>query len=138
MTLVVVTTPEPVPGEREVTVQLFELGLLRLHLRRPNANIADIRTWLQGDPAEYHRRIRLHQTWDLALEFGLEGLHAGAKMQDAAGLAKAINILEQVPGLQLSLALHDPSRIPLLGPPYHEALLSPVFESLSKQGYQPN
>lgn len=138
MTLVVITSPERLPGEGDLVVRLFESGLLRLHLRKPGWNIGEMRNWLQQVPREYHGRIRLHQAWELALDFGVGGLHAGEKLQGKAGLDQATILLEQLPQLQLSLALHDPAQIPLLGPPYQDALLSPVFESLSKQGYQPS
>lgn len=126
--LLVITWPDFFPGEAEILIRLFQAGLSRLHLRKPAASQAELRALLTSLPAIYHPRIVLHDHFNLAAEPAfadhLGGLHLNrrnpAVLQGyAGGVSRSCHSLEEVAEKKA----------------FDYVFLSPIFPSLSKQGY---
>jgi thiamine-phosphate pyrophosphorylase len=124
MKLIVFTRPECFAGEAEAIDLLFRQGIDALHLRKPGATEAAVTHLLEEIPAEWHRRIMLHD-FDLRDHFALKGLN--------------LNHRRPVPPAGyhgcLSAACHSLEDVAMQKPKVDYLFLSPIFDSISKQGY---
>ena len=108
--------------------QLLEQGLETLHVRKPGYSLAEMRQWLSQIPALHHPRLMLHQHHELAQEFRVKGLH----FPEAVRATAATTPKE---GLLFSTSFHQLQELPKPHPLFDYAFLSPVFDSISKEGY---
>ena len=148
MKLAVITLPDFFEGETEIVNELFRAGLERLHLRKPGAGRESLEEWIGRIKEEYRPRIILHDHFDLVLQYGLGGVHLNSRNPlapqwltrsgageagctgDSAGsgqaggrrfsLSRSCHSLEEI---RDNLAVCD------------YLFLSPIFDSISKQGY---
>jgi thiamine-phosphate pyrophosphorylase len=124
MQLIVFTRPECFAGEAEAIDMLFRQGVDVLHLRKPGAAEAAVTHLLEEIPAEWHQRIMLHD-FDVRDRFALKGLH--------------LNHRRPVPPVDyhgcLSAACHSLEEAAMQKPKVDYLFLSPIFDSISKQGY---
>ena len=58
--LIAITTPTCFPGEGKIITSLFEAGLVRLHLRKPDAGKETIATLIHQIPDQFYSRIVIH------------------------------------------------------------------------------
>lgn len=134
MQLAVVTDAEWLPGEAAIINRLFGAGMRCLHLRKPGAAEKDIRQLLQAIDSRYYPRIALHQWHAMAGEYGITRLHY-TEAQRSVTDEKALQQLKQN-GFTLSTAVHSVQDYAALPGCFAYALLSPVFNSISKPGYR--
>lgn len=129
MKLLLITSPLPIRNEHELLVQFFELGLETLHVRKPDLTLRQLKEWLEELPEQFHTRLMLHSHHELHQELQIKGLHfpAGVRLN-----AKAI---EKSP-LHFSTSFHQVKEILNPDPVFDYAFLSPIFDSISKIGYQ--
>ncbi len=124
MKLIVFTRPECFPGEAEAIDLLFRQGVEVLHLRKPGASEAEVVQLLKEIPAKWHSQIMLHD-FDLRDRFSLKGLH--------------LNHRRPLPPVDyhgcLSVACHSLEEVVQQKPKVDYLFLSPIFDSISKQGY---
>ena len=73
--LIAITTPTCFPGEGKIITSLFEAGLVRLHLRKPDAGKETIATLIHQIPDQFYSRIVIHDHFSLASEYALGGVH---------------------------------------------------------------
>ena len=124
MKLIVITTPHFFPGEGEILTALFEAGMERLHLRKPECEEAALRALLDSLPAVYHPRIVLHEHFELANRYSIGGIHLNRRNPVApAGFKGSISR-----SCHSITELKEHSERDYL-------FLSPIFESISKIGY---
>jgi thiamine-phosphate pyrophosphorylase len=125
MRLIVITAPDFFAGEAEAIDLLFRHGLDTLHLRKPAAAAADVVQLLVEIPQQWHTRIMLHDL-DLTDRFHLMGLHLnGRRPVPPCGYTG-----------RLSAACHSLKELADRKPSVDYAFLSPIYDSISKQGYQ--
>lgn len=122
-------TPEGfLPHEGDLIATLLEHGLDRLHLRKPGASRHEVEELLRSIPHRCYNRIVLHDHFELAVAYRLAGVHLNRRnpMPPAA-----------VPGYTPALS-HSCHTLDELGQDegYAYQFLSPLFDSLSKQGYR--
>ncbi|MBO9611930.1 MAG: thiamine phosphate synthase [Dyadobacter sp.] len=132
--LIVITHPKMLPGEAGMINQLFTHGLMRLHVRKPEASEAQFRALLEGIHPQFRGRIALHQYHALAKDFGITGLH----FTESNRLAQSEETFEELKnnGFIISTSLHDPADLETLSHGVAYAFLGPVFDSISKEGYR--
>lgn len=99
---VVITRPDFWQGEAEAITLLFEAGLQRLHLRKPDAHAKDIESLLAAIPTCYHARIVV------------------GKMTTATTCS--CHSIAELAQKKTNSA-------------YEYLTLSPIYDSISKQGY---
>ncbi len=109
--------------ESEIVTRLFDIGLETLHLRKPFHSKADLISYLNKIPSAYHSRIVVHQHYELSTLFGLKGNHLKSSFQ---GL---------IPSKLVSRSFHSYQEINDWKSPLEYGFLSPIFNSLSKEGY---
>jgi thiamine-phosphate pyrophosphorylase len=132
--LLVITAPTALPDEVRLLTELFVAGLVRLHLRKPGWPAAQIETLLQALPAQYRTRLVLHGHPTLVRRYGLGGLHLTASQRAAARRRPRL-----LPGQTLSTSFHSLAEISRARRRrYDYVFLSPIFDSISKEGYAGN
>lgn len=139
MKLVVISPEAYEPREHAVLAALFAAGLERYHVRKPQWTDHELRNYIRVVPAQWRARLVLHQHHDLAVELGCGGVH----FKDSEGRARPLSEPQFSggpagrPSLFTSRSCHD---LAALGTAFGDCdalLFSPVFPSISKQGYRP-
>ena len=126
MKLIIITSPDFLPGEARILTELFKAGLDLLHLRKPEAEIYEVESLLQEIPMEYRSRIVIHDFFLLKEKYSLGGIHLNSRHPEAP---------ENYHGL-LSRACHSLEEVETTTPRFDYVLMSPVYDSISKQGYR--
>lgn len=135
--LIVLTSERAIENEAELINTLFSEGLERLHLRKPEFSIDGYRALLDQINARYYERIMLHEHHELLQEYPLRGIHlqeqARLNLDDA--LKVTLKVYENK-GLKMSSSFHSKEDIVKCKGYFEYVLLSPVFSSISKSGYE--
>lgn len=129
MKRIMITTPEIRADEPRRIRLALEQGWDGVHLRHPDATITDIRKIIEAVPQRFHGRLHLHGHFALVNEFNLGGLHLNSRCPEApenysGPLSRTCHSVDEV------IAADRTGR-------YSYLTLSPIFPSLSKQGYGP-
>lgn len=135
--LVVLTSEQEIHHEAMLLNQLFKAGLKVLHLRKPRFDIAAYRNLLNKINPEYYTQIMIHEHHNLCAEFGLKGIHIQeqARLNLGCELQNYINDFKEY-GHLVSSSFHEPEVLESCNATFDYHLLSPVFSSISKQGYK--
>lgn len=135
--LIVITLPTFIPHEADAIVALFEQrGIDYLHLRKPGATEAEVEALLKEIPVEYYPRITMHDFHALAQKFGVGGIHLTGRNPEApAGwqgrLSTSCHSIEE-----LEQKKRDGIKVGEEQRRFDYLSLSPIFDSISKQGYR--
>jgi thiamine-phosphate pyrophosphorylase len=112
---------------------LFEAGLSCLHLRSLTFDRQQFSDYISGIPAVFHSRIVIHTHYELIHTFDLKGIHFTEKTK-----ANRPDILlnGNFDRCQLSASFHSLEELASNHFPYTYVLVSPVFDSISKEKYR--
>lgn len=126
MRFVVITSPDFLPGEAFLLNRLVDLGVDTMHLRKPGAAAADCARLIEQTSEECRRRMVVHQHFGQCRDYGLQGIHLNSR-----------NPLppEGFRPLTISASCHSIDEVERRKPEVDYVFLSPVFNSISKQGY---
>ncbi|MGN1215316.1 MAG: thiamine phosphate synthase [Candidatus Cryptobacteroides sp.] len=128
MKLAVITRPEFFEGETGLVNALFMHGLERLHLRKPGSSKEVLAEWIGGIEPGFRKRIVLHDHHDLARDLGLGGIHLNGRNPEVPGwLDRGI--------FSVSRSCHSIREVRDNLGQCDYLFLSPVFDSISKEGY---
>ena len=124
--LLAITRPDLFPGEASLLTRLFDQGLARLHIRKPGAGRAALESLLRAIPPEFYPRIALHDHFGLAETYALGGVHLNSRNPASppgwgGRVSRSCHSLEEL------------TRYASLD----YLFLSPLFPSISKEGYGP-
>jgi len=122
--IILISNPAPVKDEHEIIRQIFEEGLEVFHLRKKEFQENEMRAFIENIPEKYRGKIVLHSHYHLAAEYGLKGIHVPSTFKGKTS------------GGTLSVSFHSPEEIQKLELPFDCGFLSPVFDSISKEGYK--
>lgn len=125
MRIIVITSPEFLPGEAEAVAALLDAGAWRVHVRKPGADAAGISAFLKSLPQRYRCRISLHDCLDLALRYDLGGVHLNARNPHPPSGFTGM----------LSRSCHSLEELSWHAGRCDYMFLSPIFDSISKPGY---
>ncbi len=125
MKLIVITSPEFFAQEEKIITLLFEEGLDILHLRKPHTPAMFSERLLTLIPKKYHRRIVTHEHFYLKKEFNLMGIHLNSRNPKAPDYYSG----------HISTSCHSLEEVSLKKEFYDYVFMSPVFDSISKNGY---
>lgn len=134
MDLIVISYPESLQGEAEMMNALFKKGLPCLHLRKPGYSEEQLADLLSAIGPEWHGRISLHQHHGLAERFGIRRLHFTETARNAVSAQQLELLLTS--GFVLSTSIHSQEALRSLPACFRYVFLGPVFDSISKEGYQ--
>ena len=101
-----------------------------LHLRKPFASLAELETLVQQIHPAYYDRLVLHDHYALAEKYRLKGIHWNARNQ---GFKLEGTYWQKA---NISRSCHSIQEVEMYKDQYHYVTLSPIFNSISKQGYK--
>ena len=130
MRLLLISPPDALAAELPALDELFGLGLVRYHVRKPGWSQSEMTAYLARIPARHHARLVLHAHPALVAELELGGLHLTAAARAALVLPPRLR-----PSQTLSTSFHSLAEIHRHRRRYDYVFLSPIFDSLSKVGY---
>lgn len=122
--IILISNPAPVKDEHKIIRQIFDEGLEIFHLRKKEYPESDLRTFIENIPEKYRGKIVLHSHYHLAGEYGLRGIHVPHNFSGTTRIGT------------LSVSFHSSEEILKSEILFDYCFLSPVFDSISKEGYQ--
>ena len=125
MKIIVISTPQFLEHEAEYIHALLDNGADRVHLRKPGSDIEDFEKLVETIRPEYYSRLTVTDHFETAGKFGL-GIHTNSRNS---------RIPEGFQGLK-SASCHSLDEIRSRKARYDYLFLSPIFDSISKQGYR--
>lgn len=125
MKLIAITQEKICDNEAPVINRLFDKGLSLLHLRKPDASLAEVSALLNEINPVFIDRIVLHDHFELLTPYNIRRVHLNRRNPVAPSEAGHLTISCSCHSLQ---ELTDKEV-------YDYRFLSPVFDSISKEGY---
>lgn len=124
MRLIVITPETPVTAEAEAIMTMLDRGVERVHLRHPRLSADDVAAIIEKIDAQYHGRLSLNDFHELTSRYGC-GIHLNGRNPCAP---------EGFDGT-VSRSCHSVAEATTAAPMTDYRFISPVFNSISKQGY---
>jgi thiamine monophosphate synthase len=128
--ILIITPEKPVSDEGLLINALFEAGLELLHIRKPGYGINEVRNLINSVSVNFHPRIIIHNHYELLQDFNLKGIHLSEKVREEDPVKQTMKVV--------STSFHKLENIINESRHFEYAFLSPIFSSISKQGYQPS
>ena len=125
MKLILITRPTYFVEEDKIITTLSDEGLDYLHLRKPDTAPVYAERLLTLIPEKYRKRIVVHGHFYLKEEYNLKGIHLNHRNPIAP---------DNYTG-QISTSCHSLEEVKEKKNNFDYVFLSPVFDSISKQGY---
>lgn len=124
---IAITLPGFVKNESERIRALLESGEVNIvHIRKPDWDITAIEKLICDIPDKFHDRLKLHDHFSLIQKHNLRGAHLNSR-----------NVEAPVNSGKLSKSLHSISELETTNfSDFEYVTLSPVFDSISKEGYK--
>ena len=131
--LVVISNPTAIDDEVTIINALFDEGLEVLHVRKPDANVDELRALMETIHSIYLPKIALHQHQKIASDYGIKRLHfTEAKRKE---MSEETLIQLKVDKNILSTSIHQIESYNALPTCFDYTFFGPVFKSISKPGY---
>lgn len=131
MRYVVITSPDFIPDEATLICRLFDCGLDTLHLRKPDSAAEDCARLLDALPASMLPHIVVHDHFQLCHDYGLGGVHLNRRNPSVPFFVRSASGRYTV-----SASCHSIAEAAERKATADYVFLSPIFDSISKQGYQ--
>ncbi len=126
MKWIVVTSPSFFDGEDLFIKTLLASGVDLVHLRKPEGDRRRCEQLLAALSDDERRRVVAHDFFELATPYGLGGIHLNRRNSEKPhGFAGTI-----------SCSCHSLDEVRLRKDEFDYLFLSPIFNSISKEGYQ--
>jgi thiamine-phosphate pyrophosphorylase len=140
MKLIVFSSSDRSISEAKEVTEMFELGLEHFHLRKSSFQQNELCAYLDTIPKKFHKRIVLHSNHHLKKAYKLGGLHLSRthRKKKYKSKWKFLKFKMFNSGLYITRtysklsALSDDKRL------YKYVFLSPVYDSISKNGHSGN
>ncbi len=125
MDVLLITQPKLKNKEAHYICKLFEVGLKKLHLRKPSYDALQISRLLDEIPDHFLSSIVMHRHPKLVADYGLAGYHHadGEEVRSFSG--------------STSRSLHTLQDLASIHEDLDYVFFGPVFKSISKNGYEP-
>lgn len=124
MKTIVITSPNPVDNEVEKLTLLLKSGIDFLHIRKPDYSARQMSSLIEAIPSYHHNRLRIHSNFELVDSYDLAGIHLNSRNNTPHPNAKSLTrSCHSIQELRQSVG-------------YDYTFLSPIFDSISKQGYE--
>lgn len=125
MKLILMTTPYFFVEEHQILTALFDEGLEILHLRKPETEPVYSERLLSLIPENYRKRIVVHDHFYLKNEYRLKGIHLNQRNPELPKNYKG----------HISCSCHTVEEVASRKKMCDYVLLSPIFDSISKDDY---
>lgn len=135
--IVLIAPEEDIKDEIKILNQLFKVGLEYYHLRKPKKNYPEHCEYLNQIDSKYHNRIIVHFFHNLINSYNLRGIHfQEQKRRDHLTIPSNYFNELNMSGKTISSSFHELDVLANCHFEFDYHLLSPVFSSISKQGYE--
>lgn len=131
--LIVISAPGKVEGELQKVRYLFDNGLQKFHIRKPEWKETELEEYIQGIDLKYHSRLVIHQQQDKNFGFEINSVHLSEK--DRQVFIQSENEELKLHDINLSTSIHSMKSYAEINGRFEYCYLSPVFDSISKKGY---
>lgn len=122
--VIVISNPTAIADEQVISKQLFDEGLEVFHVRKKEFSENEMRAFIEQIPEKYFSRLVLHSHYHLAEEYNLKGIHVPVDFNYLASKRS------------LSVSFHSLDEVEKFENKFDYGFLSPVFDSISKEGYK--
>lgn len=103
---------------------MLDRGINRVHIRKPGSSIEETEKLIQGIPERLHSRLSLHDHHELIERYPCIWPHVNARNPE----------VPEISGSHFSRSCHSLEELEMK-PEAAYSFLSPIFDSISKQGY---
>ncbi|MFP9097952.1 thiamine phosphate synthase [Flavobacterium sp. RHBU_24] len=131
--MIVVSSQSPLNKEAATINAMFDNGLKLLHIRKPDATVKELRHLIAGIDLQNYHQLALNQHHEIASDYGIKRLHF-KEVERLKQSERQLNSLKQN-GYMLSTSVHSWESYEALTPMFSYAFIGPVFNSISKEGY---
>ncbi|MFI3295700.1 MAG: thiamine phosphate synthase [Rikenellaceae bacterium] len=126
MRVVVFTLPMMIENEGQIIEALLENGVDRVHIRKPDSEVSTTRDLILSIDRSWWGRLTLHDHFELAVELNIGGVHLNRRNPQAPEgfrgmVSKSFHSISELMGCEQTLDYYT---------------LSPIYDSISKEGYQ--
>ena len=122
-----ITPPDLRLCEGESIVRLLEEKVDIMQLRKPGCTVGEMEALINSIPESYYDRIRVHSCFELCGKYGLRGVHLNSREREVP--AEVTNISRSCHSIaELDTPIPSGCRL-------EYQTLSPIYDSISKQGY---
>lgn len=125
MKLILLSTPFYFVEEHQIINALFDEGLELFHLRKPDTDAAYLERLITLIKEPYRKQIVIHDHFYLKSEYNLKGIHLNRRNPVCPQNYKGT----------ISCSCHSAEEVVQVKRKYDYVFLSPIFNSISKQGY---
>ena len=129
MQLIVITHPQLLDNEPALIEAVLDAGADRVHLRKPDATAEEVEALIRQIHPNYYKRLVVHDWHELARRYALGGIHLNRRHPQAPTWATT-----ERPEFTISSSCHSLDELTATRNLSYRTL-SPIFDSLSKQGY---
>ena len=132
MKIIIITRPDFFEGETDLVNRLFQVGMERLHLRKPKATKQEMAEWIDRIDLPFRHRIVLHDHYELAKTFSLGGIHLNSRNPEPP-----LWVAEECESrpFTVSRSCHSLREVIEHKNECNYLFLSPIYDSISKEGY---
>lgn len=128
MKIIAITSPEVIDADEYIIKGLIKKGIDVVHLRKPDSCIHQCRNLLAKLTDKERGKIVVHDYPELYYEFSLMGIHVNKNVT---------SLPEGYSGVK-TRSCHSLEEVEMYKDDYDYLFLSPIFNSISKKGYQSN
>ena len=130
MELILISHPDFFKGETQFVSSLLHRFDFTFHLRKPDAGVDELNLFLREIPNQLHHKIVVSNSIEVFTNFKMKGMHFSTSKR-----TKRIHLSEKI---YKGTSCHSVDEIKQLDSYYDYVYLSPIFPSISKQGYSGN
>jgi len=128
--LIVISSETDLENETGLLNDLFSEGLCLFHLRKPDWNIVQQRSFLEKIDPAFLNKISVHQHHETISEFNLKYFHAKENERSSKESS------DKKPELKYSTSFHKYDAVRRESYLWDYCFLSPLFDSISKSTYK--
>ncbi len=133
MKLILITENGHRPNEAAIINELFSNGLECLHVRKYGYTVPELCTYIDLIAPQYREKLVICDHFNILTKYNLQGVHLNSHIRNDEKIGKEINKFQPK---SISTSFHVWQEFTDVYFPYSYAFISPVFDSISKQGYK--
>lgn len=135
--LILITPEHSISNEAHFLNEMFQLGLRKLHVRKPSYSIKQYRDLIEQIEPQYHSLLTLHEHHVLIEEYPVGGIHLKERERiDLGSMLPHFAAQLKNKSKTVSSSFHELNDLKSLDYRLDYCFLSPVFDSISKTGYK--
>lgn len=129
MKFVLISAPGKLMGEHPTLLEFLNGDLKTYHIRKPNSSKQEVQNMLNMIYKKDRKKIVLHGYPDLVKKYELKGIHHNSTSEYIPNFGDEFT---------QSKSFHSIEDIAKDNNPYDYVFLSPIYDSISKEGYKSN